>query len=371
VKYLDEYRDAALARKVVQEITRLLSRTWTIMEICGGQTHAIVKHGIDYLLPPGIELVHGPGCPVCVTPLEMIDKAHAIASRPEVIFCSFGDMLRVPGSHTDLLRLRSQGADVRVVYSPLDCIRIARVHPERQVVFFAIGFETTAPANALTVYQAQQLGIRNFSMLVSHVRVPPAIMSILQSPQNRVRGFLGPGHVCTVMGYQEYETISARYNVPVVVTGFEPLDILEGVCRVIQQLEEGRAEVDNQYSRVVRRAGNLAAHQLIGRVFEVCDQKWRGVGTIPRSGYALSQTFRDYDAARRFAVEEIETQEPPICISGHILQGLKKPHACPAFGKACTPQHPLGASMVSAEGACAAYYNYGRHLVAAPAGVRT
>ncbi len=371
MKYLDEYRDAVLARKVVQEITRLLSREWTIMEICGGQTHAIVKHGIDYLLPPGVELVHGPGCPVCVTPLEMIDKAHAIASRPEVIFCSFGDMLRVPGSHTDLLRLRSHGADVRVVYSPLDCLRIARVHPERQVVFFAIGFETTAPANAMTVYQAQQLGIRNFSLLVSHVRVPPAIMSILQSPQNRVQGFLGPGHVCTVMGYKEYEAISARYKVPVVVTGFEPLDILEGVCRVIQQLEAGRAEVDNQYSRVVRRAGNLAAHQLMECVFEVCDQKWRGVGTIPQSGYTLSRAFRDYDAARRFAVEAIETQEPPICISGQILQGLKKPHACPAFGKVCTPQHPLGATMVSAEGACAAYYNYGRHLVAEPAGLRT
>jgi hydrogenase expression/formation protein HypD len=371
VKYLDEYQDAALARKVVQEITRLLRRSWTIMEICGGQTHAIVKHGIDYLLPPGIELVHGPGCPVCVTPLEMIDRAHAIASRPEVIFCSFGDMPRVPGSQTDLLRLRSQGADVRVVYSPLDCLRIARANPARQVVFFAIGFETTAPANAMTVYQAQQLGIQNLSLLVSHVRVPPAIASILQSPQNRVQGFLGPGHVCVVMGYKEYEAISARYNVPVVITGFEPLDILEGVCRVIQQLEEGRAEVDNQYSRVVHRAGNLAAHQIMGRVFEVCDQKWRGVGTIPQSGYTLSRTFQEYDAARRFAVEAIATQEPLICISGQILQGLKKPHACPAFGKACTPQHPLGATMVSAEGACAAYYNYGRHLVAEPAGVRT
>ena len=370
MKYLDEYRDATLARKIVQEIARLLSRTWTIMEICGGQTHAIVKHGIDYLLPPGIELVHGPGCPVCVTPLEMIDKAHAIASHPEVIFCSFGDMLRVPGSQTDLLRLRSQGADVRVVYSPLDCLRIARAHPERQVVFFAIGFETTAPANAMTVYQAQQLGIQNFSLLVSHVRVPPAIASILQSPQNRVQGFLGPGHVCTVMGYKEYEAISARYNVPVVVTGFEPLDILEGVCRVVQQLEEGRAEVDNQYSRVVQRAGNLAAHRLMGRVFEVCDQKWRGVGTIAKSGYTLGQAFREYDAARRFAVEAIETQEPPICISGHILQGLKKPPACPAFGKVCTPQHPLGATMVSAEGACAAYYNYGRHLATESAGLR-
>jgi hydrogenase expression/formation protein HypD len=366
VRYLDEYRDEALAKRLVREIERLLSREWTIMEVCGGQTHSIVKHGIDYLLPKGVELVHGPGCPVCVTPLEMIDRAHAIAAHPGVIFCSFGDMLRVPGSKTDLFRLKSRGADVRVVYSPLDCLRIARANPDRQVVFFAIGFETTAPANAMTVYQARQQGVRNFSLLVSHVRVPPAIVSILQSPQNRVQGFLGPGHVCTVMGYQEYEAISARYQVPIVVTGFEPLDILEGVLRVVRQLEAGRAEVENQYSRVVNRAGNLAAHQIMWRVFEVCDQKWRGVGTIANSGYRLSAEFQEFDAARRFAVEEIATQESSICISGQILKGLKKPHECPAFGTECTPQHPLGATMVSAEGACAAYYNYGRHLVAEP-----
>jgi len=364
VKYLDEYRDEALAKKVVQQLERLLTREWTIMEVCGGQTHSIVKHGIDYLLPKGIELVHGPGCPVCVTPLEMIDKAHAIALRPEVIFCSFGDMLRVPGSTTDLFRLKSRGADVRIVYSPLDCLRIAQSNPGRQVVFFAIGFETTAPANAMTVHQARQLGVRNFSLLVSHVRVPPAMASILQSPHNRVQGFLGPGHVCTVMGYKEYEAISARYNVPIVITGFEPLDILEGVLNVVRQLEAGRAEVENQYSRVVSRDGNLAAHRMMWSVFEVCDQKWRGVGAIPQSGYKLCHEFRDYDAAHIFAVADIDTQEPAICISGQILKGLRKPHECPAFGKACSPQHPLGATMVSAEGACAAYYNYGRHLIA-------
>jgi hydrogenase expression/formation protein HypD len=370
VKYLDEYRDETLAKKLVQEIERCRTRMWTIMEVCGGQTHSIVKHGIDYLLPKGVELVHGPGCPVCVTPLEMIDRAHAIASRPEVIFCSFGDMLRVPGSRTDLFRLKSQGADVRVVYSPLDGLRIAQSNPERQVVFFAIGFETTAPANAMAVHQAHQLGIGNFSLLVSHVRVPPAISAILQSPHNRVQGFLGPGHVCTVMGYQEYEAISAGYKVPIVITGFEPLDILEGVFRVIRQLEEGRADVENQYSRVVTRGGNLAAQQLMQRVFEVCDQKWRGVGKIPESGYKLQPEFNDYDAARIFAVEDINPEEPTICMSGQILRGLKKPHDCAAFGRECTPQHPLGATMVSAEGACAAYYNYGRHLVIEPAGLQ-
>jgi hydrogenase expression/formation protein HypD len=370
VKYLDEYRDETLAKKLVQEIERCRTRTWTIMEVCGGQTHSIVKHGIDYLLPKGVELVHGPGCPVCVTPLEMIDRAHAIASRPEVIFCSFGDMLRVPGSRTDLFRLKSQGADVRVVYSPLDGLRIAQSNPERQVVFFAIGFETTAPANAMAVHQAHQLGIGNFSLLVSHVRVPPAISAILQSPHNRVQGFLGPGHVCTVMGYQEYEAISTGYKVPIVITGFEPLDILEGVFRVIRQLEEGRADVENQYSRVVTRYGNLAAQQLMQRVFEVCDQKWRGVGKIPESGYKLQPEFNDYDAARIFAVEDINPEEPAICMSGQILRGLKKPHDCAAFGRECTPQHPLGATMVSAEGACAAYYNYGRHLVIEPAGLQ-
>jgi hydrogenase expression/formation protein HypD len=367
MKYLGEYRDETLAKKLLQEIERCRTQPWTIMEVCGGQTHSIVKHGIDDLLPEGIELVHGPGCPVCVTPLEMIDRAHAIAARPEVIFCSFGDMLRVPGSRTDLFRLKSQGADVRVVYSPLDSLKIAQSHPTRQVVFFAIGFETTAPANAMAVYQAQQLGMHNFSLLVSHVRVPPAISSILQSPQNRVQGFLGPGHVCTVMGYREYEAISAGFKVPIVITGFEPVDILEGVFRVVRQLEDGRATVDNQYSRVVNRNGNVAAQQLMQRVFEVCDQKWRGVGLIPESGYKLQPAFNDYDAARLFAVDAISTEEPAICISGQILRGLKKPHECAAFGRECTPQHPLGATMVSAEGACAAYYHYGRHLVIEPA----
>jgi hydrogenase expression/formation protein HypD len=366
VRYLDEYRDEALARKVLREIANTLSCRWTIMEVCGGQTHAIVKHGIDYLLPEQIELVHGPGCPVCVTSLEMIDKAHAIAARPEVVFCSFGDMLRVPGSRADLFRLKSRGADVRIVYSPLDCLKIAQANPGRQVVFFAIGFETTAPANAMSVWQARQLGLDNFSLLVSHVRVPPAMAAILQSPQNRVQGFLGPGHVCTIMGYQEYEAISSRYHVPVVITGFEPLDILEGVLRVVRQLEEGRAAVENQYSRVVSRAGNQAAHHLMCNVFEICDQKWRGVGLIPQSGYQLTDEFKAYDAAQRFAVDAIETQESAVCISGQILRGVKKPHECPAFGKECSPQYPLGATMVSAEGACAAYYNYGRHLVATP-----
>lgn len=360
MKYLDEYRDQVLAAGLVREIRRVVTRDWTIMEVCGGQTHSIVKHGIDRLLPEEIDLVHGPGCPVCVTPLETIDKAHALASRPGVIFCSFGDMLRVPGSKTDLFRLRAHGADVRIVYSPLDCLSLAQRNPSRDVVFFAIGFETTAPANAMTLWQARRMGVRNFSMLVSHVRVPPAIAAILQSPQNRVQGFLGPGHVCTVMGCKEYEAISVRYKVPIVITGFEPLDILEGVLRVIRQLESGRAAVENQYSRAVSRAGNEAGQELIAQVFEVCDQKWRGVGVIPKSGYKLRYEFKDYDAARRFEVGEIETGESPLCISGQILKGAKKPPDCPAFGTACTPQSPLGATMVSAEGACAAYYHYGR-----------
>ncbi|MGH7264965.1 MAG: hydrogenase formation protein HypD [Candidatus Rokuibacteriota bacterium] len=361
MKYLDEYRDPALARKVLREIAGTLTRSWTIMEVCGGQTHAIVRHGLDELLPEAIELVHGPGCPVCVTPLEMIDRAHAIAGRPDVTFCSFGDMLRVPGSATDLLRLKAGGADVRVVYSPLDCLRIARASPGRRVVFFAIGFETTAPANALAVRQARELALDNFAVLVSHARVPPAITAILQSPGNRVQGFLGPGHVCTVVGYREYEAISARYRVPIVVTGFEPLDILDGVRRVVGQLEAGQAEVENQYSRVVTRTGNRAASAVVDEVFEICDQQWRGVGAIPKSGLRLRGEFRAHDAARLFAVEAIETREPAVCISGQILKGIRKPTDCPAFGAACTPATPLGATMVSAEGACAAYYQYGRH----------
>ena len=362
MKYVDEYRSEQLARNITEEIRRIQTRPWVIMEVCGGQTHSIVKHGLDYLLPSTIELVHGPGCPVCVTPLEMIDKAHAIARHSGVIFCSFGDMLRVPGSEEDLFVLKSRGADVRIVYSPLDCLKIARANPDKKVVFFAVGFETTAPANAMAVWRAQQGGVKNFSILVSHVLVPPAIAAILQSPQNRVQGFLGPGHVCAIMGYHEYEAISARYQVPIVVTGFEPLDILDGTLMTVRQLEAGRAEVENQYARAVEREGNRAAQTLVSEVFEICDRKWRGVGSIPKSGFRLRYEFRDHDAERLFEVEEIDTKEPAICISGQILKGIKKPHDCPAFGTLCTPQTPLGATMVSAEGACAAYYAYGRHL---------
>jgi hydrogenase expression/formation protein HypD len=362
MKYLDEYRDEAVAQKLLSEIHRILTRPWVLMEVCGGQTHSIVKYGLDHLLPPEVELVHGPGCPVCVTSLEMIDKAHAIASRPDVIFCSFGDMLRVPGSESDLLILKSRGADIRVVYSPIDCLKIARANPDKKVVFFAIGFETTAPANAMSVWQARRQGIDNFSILVSHVLVPPAMASILQSPLNRVQGFLGPGHVCTVVGYHEYEPIAARYHVPIVITGFEPIDLLEGVLMTIRQLEAGECRVENQYGRVVNCDGNRVAQDLINQVFEVCDRKWRGVGSIPKSGYKLRYEFREHDAERLFEIREIDTQESPSCISGMVLKGVKKPHDCPAFGKECTPLHPLGATMVSAEGACAAYHAYGRHL---------
>lgn len=362
MKYLDEYRDEALAAGIVAEIRRIVTKPWVLMEVCGGQTHSIVKYGIDRLLPKEIELVHGPGCPVCVTSLEMIDKALAIAQRPDVIFCSFGDMLRVPGSDCDLLILKSRGADVRVVYSPIDCLKIARANPEKKVVFFAIGFETTAPANAMSVFQAQQQGLKNFSILVSHVLVPPSIASILQSPLNRVQGFLGPGHVCVVMGYREYEPLAARYKVPIVITGFEPIDILQGTLMTVRQLEAGKAEVENQYPRVVSREGNKVAQDLIYKVFEVGDRKWRGVGMIPKSGYKLRYEYREHDADRIFDVQEIDTKEPEICISGLVLRGVKKPHDCPAFGTLCTPEKPLGATMVSAEGACAAYYAYGRHL---------
>jgi hydrogenase expression/formation protein HypD len=362
MKYLDEYRDTEAARRLTAAIARTVTQPWTVMEVCGGQTHTIVKYGLDRILPSDLELVHGPGCPVCVTPLETIDRAHAIASRAHVIFCSFGDMLRVPGSHGDLLQLKSQGSDVRVVYSPLDAVNLAAAHPERQVVFFAIGFETTAPPNAMAVWLARRRRLTNFSLLVSHVLVPPAITAILQAPDNRVQGFLGPGHVCTVMGYTEYEPVARRYRVPIVITGFEPIDMLEGVLRVVQQLESGRAEVDNQYSRAVRREGNPESKKLIEEVFEVCDRKWRGIGLIPKSGFKLRDEYRDHDAERLFAVDDLETQESTVCISGQILKGLKKPHECPAFGKLCTPQNPLGATMVSAEGACAAYHAYGRHL---------
>jgi hydrogenase expression/formation protein HypD len=369
MRYVDEYRDGAAARKLIEAIARTVTRPWTIMEVCGGQTHTIVKYGIDRLLPTGVELVHGPGCPVCVTALETIDRAHAIASRSGVTFCSFGDMLRVPGSRGDLLQVKSEGGDVRVVYSPLDAVNIAAADPSRQVVFFAIGFETTAPANAMAVWLAQKRRLTNFSVLVSHVLVPPVMTSLLEATDNRVQAFLGPGHVCAVMGTQEYEPIAESYGVPIVVTGFEPLDLLEGILRTVSQLEEGRGEVENQYGRAVRLEGNLRSQKLIAEVFEVCDRKWRGLGIIPRSGLRLSPGFRNHDAERIFDVAAIATQESSRCISGEILKGLKKPHQCPAFGRECTPMTPLGATMVSSEGACAAYHAYGRHLELAAVGV--
>ncbi len=361
MKYLDEYRNPDIVKKMFEEIHAITTRPWVIMEICGGQTHSIIKNGIDQLLPEGIELVHGPGCPVCVTPLEQIDKALAIASRPDVIFTSFGDMLRVPGSEKDLFMVKSEGGDVRVVYSPLDAVKLARENPDKKVVFFAVGFETTAPNNAMAVWQAHREGLKNFSILVSHVLVPPAMRTLLSSPQNRVQGYLAAGHVCTVMGWEEYDPIAAEFGVPIVVTGFEPMDIVEGILMVIRQLEQGRAEVENQYSRIVRREGNRPAQELIARVFMVAERKWRGIGEIPMSGLKLRPEFRDHDAEAVFDTGEIHVDEPPQCISGIILQGLKKPDECPAFGRECTPQNPLGATMVSSEGACSAYYAYARH----------
>ena len=366
MKYLDEYRDPQTAQKLVRAIEAVATRPWTIMEVCGGQTHTIVKYGIDEMLPPGIELVHGPGCPVCVTALETIDRAHAVASRPDVIFCSFGDMLRVPGSRGDLLQLKSHGSDVRVVYSPLDAVTIAAANPSRQVVFFAIGFETTAPPNAMALWMAKRRGLTNFSVLVSHVLVPPAMTAILEASDNRVQAFLGPGHVCTVVGYEEYEPIATRYRVPIVITGFEPVDMLQGLYQAIRQLEDGRADTENAYGRAVRREGNAASRQLIDEVFEVCDRKWRGVGSIPLSGLRLRESYAAFDAERRFDVATIETHESSLCISGDILRGVKKPKDCRAFATACTPTSPLGATMVSSEGACAAYFAYGRHLQAVP-----
>jgi hydrogenase expression/formation protein HypD len=362
MKYIDEYRDGVAAEALAAAIRRTVTRPWTIMEVCGGQTHSIVKYGIDGLLPDRIELVHGPGCPVCVTALETIDRAHAIASRPDVIFCSFGDMLRVPGSRGDLLTLKSKGADIRVVYSPLDAVNVAAANPDRRVVFFAIGFETTAPPNAMAVWLARRRNLENFSALVSHVLVPPMMTALLEAPDNRVQGFLGPGHVCTVMGYAEYEPVARRYGVPIVITGFEPLDLLEGLLRTLRQLEEGRSAVENAYARAVRPEGNPQSRRLIDEVFEVCDRKWRGIGNVPRSGYRLRSAYGMHDAERLFEVDGIETRESAACISGEILKGRKKPRDCPEFGRACTPQTPLGATMVSSEGACAAYHAYGRHI---------
>jgi hydrogenase expression/formation protein HypD len=360
MRFVDEYRDAADVRGYVELICRTVTRPWTLMEICGGQTHTFVKSGVDRMLPESITLVHGPGCPVCVTPLEQIDRALAIAARPGVIFTSFGDMLRVPGSTTDLLSVKARGGDVRMVYSPLDAVKLAQRHPDREVVFFAVGFETTAPATAMAVWQTAKLGLTNFSILCSHVLVPPAMEAILGSPGTLVQGFLAAGHVCAVMGTREYEPIADRHRVPIVVTGFEPLDLLQGVYLAVRALEEGRIGVENQYARAVTREGNRPAQALMREVFTVCDRAWRGIGVIPASGYALAPAYAGFDAARRFDVGTITAVESPLCIAGQVLQGLKKPHECVAFGKQCTPEHPLGAPMVSSEGACAAYYQYAR-----------
>ncbi|HVN54875.1 MAG TPA: hydrogenase formation protein HypD [Anaerolineaceae bacterium] len=360
MKFVDEYRDAALVKGVLDEIRRIVTRDWVIMEICGGQTHAILHYGLDELLPPQIELVHGPGCPVCVTSLELIDKALEIAARPNVIFTSYGDMLRVPGSHEDLFSIRARGGQVRVVYSPLDAVKIAEENPEKEVVFFAIGFETTAPANAMSVIQAQSLGLKNYSVLVSHVCVPPAMHAILGSPANRVQGFLAAGHVCTVVGYWEYLPIAAKYRVPIVVTGFEPLDLVQGLLMTVRQLEAGTFNVENGYPRAVTQHGNQAAQAMLRKVFRPVNRNWRGIGLIPLSGWGLTSEFSSFDAENRFDVGHIQTHESEVCIAGQILQGLKKPTQCPAYGTLCTPQTPLGATMVSSEGACAAYYRYGR-----------
>jgi len=360
VKYIDEYRDPVAAQRFAEAIARTVTRPWTLMEICGGQTHSIVKYGIDELLPGEVTLVHGPGCPVCVTPLELIDKALQIAAQPNVIFCSFGDMLRVPGSASDLFSVKAAGGDVRIVYSPTDAVQIAAQNPYKQVVFFAVGFETTAPANAMSVFQASQMGLENYSVLVSHVLVPPAMEVILGSSDNRVQGFLAAGHVCTVMGYEEYEPIAKRYKVPIVVTGFEPLDLLQGIYMCVLQLEQGRYEVENQYARSVRREGNIPAQELVAKVFRVVPRKWRGIGEIARSGLGLTPEFAGFDSETRFGVSGYSAQEDPECISGRVMQGAKKPHECTAYGRRCTPDHPLGAPMVSSEGACAAYYRYRR-----------
>ena len=363
MKYVDEFRDPRLARSLVEDIAKRVTRPWVLMEICGGQTHTLVRYGFDELLPRQIELVHGPGCPVCVTPLEIIDKAIALASRPDVIFVSYGDMLRVPGSTTDLFRVKAAGGDIRVVYTPVEAIKIAQANPTRSVVFFGVGFETTAPAHAMAVLQAKRLGVSNFYLLASHVLVPPAIETLLESPKNRVQGFIAPGHVCTVVGFQQYEELAAHYHVPIVVGGFEPTDLLEAIRELVIQLEEGRAEVVNQYARSVSRAGNLAAQHAVEQVFETCDRRWRGIGPIPQSGMRIRAEFAQYDAERVFGLEGSGAEEPSECIAADVLMGIRKPMDCPAFGTQCTPESPLGAPMVSSEGACAAYYRYRRHGV--------
>jgi hydrogenase expression/formation protein HypD len=361
LRYIDEYRDAKVALGLARRIASRATRPWVLMEICGGQTHTIMRYGLDELLPPEVELVHGPGCPVCVTPIEVIDKAIAIAAMPGVIFVSYGDMLRVPGSSSDLFEVKASGGDVRIAYSPMEAIKIARANPGRQVVFFGVGFETTAPANAMPVWQARREGLTNFSLLASHVLVPPAIRLLLRQPSNRVQGFIAPGHVCTVMGYREYEELAAEFRVPFVVGGFEPVDLLEAIAMLVEQLEEGRAEAENQYSRSVTREGNPAARKIMFEVFEPVDRKWRGIGPIPMSGYRIREEFAQYDAERVFDVATVTAEEPPECIAAAVLQGLKKPHDCSAFGESCTPERPLGAPMVSSEGACAAYYRYRRN----------
>jgi hydrogenase expression/formation protein HypD len=361
VKYLTEYRDATIALPLIERIKRTATRPWTLMEVCGGQTHTIVRQGLDELLEGSIEMIHGPGCPVCVTPLEQIDKALMLAARPDVIFTSFGDMLRVPGSDCDLQQVRARGGSVRVVYSPLDALEIARRNPDREVVFFAVGFETTAPANAMAVWRARELGVRNFSVLVSHVTVPPAISAIMESPDNRVQGFLAAGHVCAVMGWTEYEPLAERYRVPIIVTGFEPLDILEGMLMAVQQLEAGTHRVENQYVRSVRREGTPAARVRVEEVFELTNRKWRGIGEIPMSGLRLRTEFAEFDAEAKFGLGEIHVNEPAECHAGEVLTGKLKPPLCPSFGTLCNPEHPLGALMVSAEGACAAYYHLAKY----------
>ncbi len=360
MKYLDEFSDPEVAHRLLDRIAAMTTRPWAIMEVCGGQTHSIIRNGIDQLLTDKVELIHGPGCPVCVTPLEMIDRALAIAARPEVIFCSFGDMLRVPGSRQDLFAIKARGGDVRVVYSPLDAVHLAEEHPDRQVVFFAVGFETTAPGNAMAAFQARERGLRNFSMLVSHVLVPPAIEALMSSPVSRVNGFLAAGHVCAVMGTRQYEPLAERFGVPIVITGFEPLDILEGIRRCVARLEASQPVVDNAYSRAVSPEGNRAAQDMLADVFEVCDRQWRGIGLIGSSGWNLSERFAEFDAERRFDVTDLRVDEPERCRAGDVLQGLIKPNQCECFGRECTPRTPMGATMVSSEGACAAYFQYRR-----------
>lgn len=360
MKFRDEYRDADAARTLAEAIARTATRPWTIMEVCGGQTHAILRFGIDRLLPDGVELIHGPGCPVCVTPVEFVDKAIEIAGLPNVILCSFGDMLRVPGSRGDLFAAKSRGADVRAVYSPLDAVDLAAAHPDQEVVFFAVGFETTAPANAMAAYRARRTGLANFSMLTSHVLVPPAMRAVLDGPGRRIDGFLAAGHVCTIMGTREYEPIARRYQVPIVVTGFEPLDILEGIYLCLRQLESGQSVVENQYARAVRADGNRAALEIMREVFRVVPRSWRGLGDIPESGLGLADAYAALDAENRFGAVLTDNAPDGDCISGAVLRGESKPTDCPAFGTRCTPEHPLGVTMVSSEGACAAYHRYRR-----------